>query len=230
MIVMDNLIEKLNKPFDGLTKNDIPQIQKRCQEIAELLFKGYGIKCGKRIFQFAEIEFYYYKKEVDDIHNFDAPWNKETYPRQKNAGDLFFHYSGVDICFQCNFEEKEKMDEYGEYGGILIRSIREGDKVLAGPLFCVNAILNACENEMPQLVQLAPNNNLQIEYKTDTRCGISSDQEQEEGKKLFLCYYVTHVDNEELIWSKVSERIAWDKKNGKFKASTRNYQKERPLK
>jgi hypothetical protein len=38
------------------------------------------------------------------------------------------------------------------------------------------------------------------------------------------------VDNEELIWSKVSERIAWDKKNGKFKASTRNYQKERPLK
>ena len=108
MIIMDKLIEKLNNPFDGLTKNDIPQIQKRCQEIAELLFKGYGIKCGKRIFQFAEIEFYYYKKEVDDIHNFDAPWNKETYPRQKNAGDFFFHYSGVDICFQCNFEEKEK--------------------------------------------------------------------------------------------------------------------------
>ena len=195
-----------------------------------MLFDNYCIRCGNKSFQFAEIEFYYYKKKELNISNFDDEWNKETYPRNKNAGDFFFHYSGVDVCFQCEFEEKEKNNEYGEYGGILVRSILDGNKILAGPLFCANAILNACEKEMPKLEPLEPNMYHKCKYERDTRCGISSDEKQEKGKELYLCYYVTHVNTVELKWNEASERIAWDKTNGCFKTKTRNYQRERPLK
>ena len=92
------IINKLINPFEGLELNDVNGIQTRCKEIAEELFRHYGIKCGNKTFCFAEIEFYYYKKEKSGNNNWDAPWNKETYPRSKNAGDFFFplipqHYS-----------------------------------------------------------------------------------------------------------------------------------------
>lgn len=206
------IINKLINPFEGLELNDVNGIQTRCKEIAEELFRHYGIKCGNKTFCFAEIEFYYYKKEKSGNNNWDAPWNKETYPRSKNAGDFFFHYSGVDICFQCNFIEKEKEDEYGEFGGILVRSLLDGDKVLAGPLFCANAMLNACKDHMPQLTPY--HQECELDDPT-TRYGINDD-------KLQLCYY-----RKDLNWNGVSERIGWDKNKGVFKRITRNYYNDR---
>ena len=192
--------------------------------MAKMLFENYCIKCEDKVFRFAEIEFYYYRKEESSRYNLDAPWNKETYPRNKKAGKLFFHYSGADICFECHFDEKEKNNDYAIYGGILIRSLRDGNRLLAGPLYCANMMLNSCNEKMPEL---APTEHQQCIFCTATRCGISSDKTQEEGKKLYLCYYLTHVENEELNWQKTSERIAWDKKSEKFKKSTRNYLVER---
>ena len=192
--------------------------------MAKLLFEDYCIKCEDKAFRFAEIEFYYYRKEESSQFNLDGPWNKETYPRNKNAGKLFFHYSGADICFQCHFDEKEKNNDFAIYGGILIRSLRDGNNILAGPLFCANAMLNSCDEKMPELARA---DHQQCVFKTTTRYGISSDETQEGGKKLYLCYYLTHVENEELDWQKTSERIAWDKKGERFKKSSRNYMAER---
>ena len=230
MEITNELKDMLTNPFDGVNNTNIQDIQKRCKKIAEMLFNKHCIKCGNKTFRFAEIEFYYYKNEESNKNNFNLDWNKETYPRNKDAGEFFFHYSGMDICFQCHFEEKEKNNEYGEFGGILIRSVLDGDKIIAGPLFCVNTILNACKSEMPSLESLRPTDYQQCEYKTDTRCGISSDKQQESGQELYLCYYVTHICNKELNWSNTSERIAWDKKNVRFKKSDRNYKRERDLK
>lgn len=215
-----DIINKLQHPFDGLESKNINSIQSECTEIAKELFCNYGIKCDDKTFRFAEIEFYYYKKEESGENNWDAPWNKETYPRNKNAGDFFFHYSGVDICFQCNFIEKEKDDEFGAFGGILIRSLLDGEKVLAGPLFCVNAMLNACKEHMPRLV---PVDSQKCELKQTTRYGISCDKKMEKGKELFLCYY-----RKDLKWDNASERIGWDKNKGKFKRTDRkNYYNDR---
>ena len=222
LMIMEKLIKLIENPITGIKKDNVDAYQNKCEEIAKELFFNYGIKCGNKTFRFAEIEFYYYKKD-DSGNNFDAPWNKETYQRSKNAGNLFFHYSGIDICFQCHFDEKEKDDENGEFGGILIRSLLDGKKILAGPSFCANAVLNACEEHMPILV---PADNQFCKYEKTLRCGIPSDEKQE-GKKLLLCYYVTHVNNTELEWNKSSERISWDKKKGIFKKTTRNYKKER---
>lgn len=220
------LMEILSNPFKELTLDDISGIQNRCNDIAGLLFDNFCIKCENNTFRFAEIEFYYYKKSEQNQNNFDAPWNKETYPRDKNAGELFFHYSGVDICFQCNFDEKEKDNEYGEFGGILIRSLRYENNILAGPLFCSNAILNACKEKMPKI---EPTNNQKCELGKTLRYGIPSDKKQNQGKELFLCFFATHVNNVELKWERTSERISWDKTNEKFKRSFRNYNNERHL-
>lgn len=139
MIIMDKLIEKLNNPFDGLTKDEF---QKTCSDIAKDLFCNYCINCNGREYYFAEMEFYYWEKE-----KWNEKWNRVTYPRDEyEACDLFFHLSGIDICFKSSYEE-------AKFGGILVRSImNEENEVFAGPLNCKDIILNSCgRREMPVL-------------------------------------------------------------------------------
>ena len=221
---MKELNDWLKSPFDGLKQDDVAGIQNRCFKIAKTLFENYCVACGDKVYRFAEIEFYYYKKEESGKNNFDKDWNRETYPRNKDAGDLFFHYSGVDICFQCHYDDIDKNNEYGEFGGILIRSLRDGKKILAGPLFCANLMLNACKEHMPTLQK---RDCQQCTLESATRFGISSDKNQEKVNELFLCYYATYVEDKELNWDQTSERIAWNKKSGVFKRQTRNYRKDR---
>ena len=219
---MAQLHELLKNPFDGVMPDDNTGIQNRCSEIAKTLVENYCIKCGDKTFCFGEIEFYYYKKEKPGGNNYDKDWNRETYPRNKNAGEFFFHYSGVDICFQCHFEEEAKDNDFGEFGGILIRSLRDGNNILAGPLFCTNAMLNACKGSLPVLEKTDCQ---RCDFSLTTRCGISSDKSLE----LSLCYYVTHVNGKSLEkeWGKASDSLTWDKNKGMFKPKTRNYKKER---
>lgn len=218
----------LTNPFDGKT-----DFQNECMRIANDLFSNYGIKCGNKIFRFAEIEFYYYKKDgLVANANWDKDWNKETYPRNKKAGELFFHYSGVDVCFECNYEEKERDNEDGEFGGILIRSLFDGQDILAGPLFCSNTMLNACIDSIPKVI---PINEIaeRIEYKegdiqTRRRFGIQSDKDTI-NMPFELCFYVASINGKQLDWSKTSKRIGWDKKDKKFRKKSRNYKKDRGL-
>ena len=140
----------LKNPFDGISNYE--SFKAKCRDIAGELFTSYGIECNNKIFRLAEIEFYYYDSEQylkDPSHH---KWQEVTYPRNDyNGGELFYHLSGIDICFDSQYNE-----ESGRFGGILIRSIKDGDKIIAGPLNCKDEILNACKNgEMPKLIEVS---------------------------------------------------------------------------
>ena len=79
-------------------------------------------------------------------------WQEVTYPRDGyEAGQLFYHLSGIDICFESHYNGKS-----GKFGGILIRSIKDGDLIIAGPLNCKDEILNVCKNgKMPELKKIS---------------------------------------------------------------------------
>lgn len=145
---MEEIIELLKNPFDGLS--DYESIKKKCEEIAQKLFNNNCIKCGEKTFRFAEIEFYYYDREKY-LENPDIfKWQKVTYPRDGyEAGQLFYHLSGIDICFDSQYNKEEV-----KFGGILIRAIKDNSGlIIAGPLNCKDEILNACKNEsMPKLI------------------------------------------------------------------------------
>lgn len=128
------------------------------QKIATNLFNNFCIKCGKKTFYFAEIEFYYFNDgENKEILKLNDNWNEVTYERSGySAGDLFYHLSGVDICFDSKLKKDintKKKSGYG--GGVLIRSIWDGinqESLIVGPLKCLNEMLNACKGGcMPKL-------------------------------------------------------------------------------
>jgi hypothetical protein len=157
---MKTLKEKLNNPFDGL-KGNPQEFQKKCAEIANELFKNYCIECGEKKFALAEIEFYYFKEG-----EFKEKWNEKTYERNPyDSSKLFYHLSGVDICFKSELTKDKKGNKHGYGGGVLIRSMVEVNengeylvdsdkyyKIIIGPLTCVNMMLNACNgNSMPKI-------------------------------------------------------------------------------
>lgn len=146
---MEEIIELLKNPFDGLS--DYESIKKKCEEIAQKLFDNNGIKSGDKTFRFTEIEFYYYDKAMYLKDKNLNKWQEVTYPRDNyQGGQLFYHLSGIDICFDSHYKNNE-----GKFGGILIRAIKDGDRIIAGPLNCKDEILNACKNEeMPKLIEV----------------------------------------------------------------------------
>jgi len=145
------------------SKDEILKIEKE-------LIENYCINCNGKEFYFAEIEPYYYNSNSKDLK---GKWNENTYPRECQAGDIFYHLSGMDICFNSKLPKdfKGKEDCYG--GGILIRSIVEFDEkidnkdneksngiVTVGPLTCANKMLNACEGKsMPKLSRISKKRN-----------------------------------------------------------------------
>jgi len=98
--------------------------------LAEEIMNKICIFNGKYTYHPIEIEFYIYdKNNHPDTH---------VYPREaEKAGKLFFHLSGMDICFKSSLND-------GCFGGILIRALeREEDKQqFGGPLTCKDEVLN----------------------------------------------------------------------------------------
>ena len=150
--------------FDFLMNplHDSSDVQKTFGDIAQRLFDEYCINCNGTEYYFAEIEFYYYEKG-----KWEEEWNSVTYARDGySAGDLFYHLSGIDICFESHFNSKEDISaditktttNKARYGGILIRSVTKvnDDSLIAGPLNCKNELLNACKGScMPKLEKLS---------------------------------------------------------------------------
>lgn len=137
-MIMD-IRKALQEPLENLNSENVLEI---FEQIAKNLFDNFYIQCDTTKYYFTEIEFYYFKKGVwcDNI----------TYERgNRKVGDLFYHLSGVDICFDCS---------NNEYGGILIRSMKKINKdkkeMVNGPLNCLIDMLNSCENgQMPHLME-----------------------------------------------------------------------------
>lgn len=154
---MNSFLKRLKDPFVGLDNNNVDDVQHKCAELAKELFNNYYIKCKDKKYYLAEIEIYYFK---DGCLN--DKWNEVTYPRMGyRAGSLFYHLSGMDICFESNLEKRNGV-LYGKGGGILIRSIvDEKNNLIVGPLTCVNVMLNNCKDrKMPQLKRLSTSRNI----------------------------------------------------------------------
>lgn len=122
------------------TSEDIP---KYFIEVAELLMNNYVISKRGTEYEIIEIEFYLFNPNHPDVI---------AYPRSCVAGQWFFHQSGVDLTFETTDEQ---------FGGILIRGIRETDgerKQIFGPQNCVSHLwdkFNAFEavaTEIPMII------------------------------------------------------------------------------
>ena len=184
----------LKNPFDGISNYE--SFKAKCRDIAGELFTSYGIECNNKIFRLAEIEFYYYDKEV-------------TYPRNDyKGGELFYHLSGIDICFDSQYNE-----ESGRFGGILIRSIKDGKKIIAGPLNCKDEILNACKNgEMPKLIEVSGKQ--EIKPAQTYRSLGKTGTDIHDG----LCFYDASIKGD---WNPLKDR--YDTKHGVIKPKKASY-------
>ncbi len=122
---METIKSLLN--LDKIIKENI---ELELKSLAESIINEVCIFNGTHTYRPIEIEFYIYDKE----HHADIL----VYPRDnKEAGDIFFHQSGIDICFNSSIEN-------GRFGGILIRSIeREDGRQFGGPLISKDEILNS---------------------------------------------------------------------------------------
>ena len=131
--------------------------------IAEKLMNEYLIQTYNSKFRITELEFYW-----------NSPTHKDmsTYERKyidPNAGEWFFHYSGVDIALK----SKEGR------GGILIRKIYdvETKEIYKGPLICAMRLFsgtNAFANTiMTKLVEHNFPTNATI--KNDKRTGLGKN-------------------------------------------------------
>lgn len=149
---MEEIEKLLTNPFNEVKENDLKGFQDKCKDIAEDLFCNYCIKCNGKEYYFAEIEFYYYDSNLYLKNKEQFKWQEVTYARNGyKAKDLFYHLSGIDICFESSYNEQG-----ARFGGILIRAIKEvndeNSTIIAGPLNCKDEILNACKGgKMPSL-------------------------------------------------------------------------------
>lgn len=207
---MKNLKDILKNPFDGLIKDDVKGFQHKCLEIAQELFSNYCIKCKDTEYYLAEIEFYYYEKG-----KWEKDWNKVTYARKGyEAGELFYHLSGIDICFESHYG-----DDFAKFGGILIRAIKnEQGIVIAGPLNCKDEILNACKcGEMAQLGHSSTQHDI-IPPKSTYRALGKDDIDKVNDR---LCFY----DGLVIDWTPKKER--YNTKIGKIESKKSIYKTDR---
>lgn len=179
--------------------------------IAEKLINNYCIKCGNNEYYLAEIEFYYYReKDKDCFEEGKKNWEEITYPRKTNAGDLFFHLSGMDICFKSDLK-KDKRGLVGYGGGILIRAIVDANnpkKLIVGPLTCKDVILNSCEGkEMPSLEPASRQRNITpskaYRYLGKTDFDSIAEQKNRDGT-LELAFYDSNIQEEEWNYARSS--------------------------
>lgn len=201
--------ELLQEPLKALKKTSPDTCFKR---IAEELLKNYCINCGGKEFYLAEIEFYYYQS--NSIDKMNDRWNMVTYARTgKNAGELFYHLSGVDICFKSSYEKGS-----GQFGGILIRSvIDEDNKLVTGPLNCKDLLLNACNNCMPRLEKIKNRPNHKDCCLSTRRLLGKKDMEDKIDYPFNLCFYDGNIKD----WNTSIER--YDKKTNDIKTIHKKY-------
>ena len=121
-------MEDVNMQIQNVPEVPKEFIQKEFKKLADGVMNHLCILNGKYEYHPIEIEFYVYTEDHQDIH---------VYPRNaEKPCDLFFHLSGMDICFESSMET-------GRFGGILIRALERNDgKLIGGPLTCVNEVLN----------------------------------------------------------------------------------------
>ena len=221
--------EKSLKNVELNSYSSIAQFQDYFDRIAKYILGHVAIVIGdsysKQIkYYLEEIEFYYNNGKIPEeeiTFTKDKKEKKEkknyfscTYKRERDAKQLFWHYSGVDICFQS--------DETC-YGGILIRSLtkeyldKEGKfvkELIAGPLRCSNELINqgVLSKSIPQIEEIKWTTNRIISVDSigsTIRQGIETSERykdilkricNEDNRKAsdfpFFCYFIKREEYE----------------------------------
>ncbi len=172
-------------------------IQKAFDDMARYIFERISLQAGAKEYLFTEIEFYYYSpqhKHRDPFCKRNPVHARETQCPEIPSDKLFFHYSGVDICFDNKDRSKQ------EYGGILIRGIKEaradGTNFINGPLKTLCRLLNDAQQtgdvriclkkaKTPRMLEHAPKSSARIGLKAPL-----GDAEKQKYKKKKYRYYL----------------------------------------
>lgn len=167
-------------------------IRSRFALLAEALFRDFQIEKGGEVYDFLEIEFYFWNAVHQD---------EITYRRQCPAGMWYFHSSGVDISFA---------SDSNRYGGILLRSVvRVAPKpeIIAGPLRLVNHLFDYWDMTGDD-VSFQPR--LVLKSQPDASCLIETaprkipDPKQSQFFAASYCYYVRSRHNCDQDWKNVN--------------------------
>ena len=208
METIEELKDALAAP-ERLVKN--PQkVFDEFKGFAASLMKNFQIEKGDNRYWMTEIEFYIYTDSHRDII---------TYPRNCEAGQWFFHASGVDLSFKSevdsnarNLVRKPELSRQSVFGGILIRKIvMDGNPSIEapGPIKVIDELFDRFDalkapKDFPIIVEAkSPRDN---SVHSGIRVGM-----KEEGKtkvpKILYNYCGSQIPEEELIRSHDTYRV-----------------------
>lgn len=188
-------------------------VYQKFKEIAEILLNRTAIRKGHKTYHMKDIEFYLYKNDHRDII---------TYPRTCEAGQWFFHSSGIDLSFESNVTMQPNeydlfqpiLDSSSFFGGILIRQIYpEGTSSecakkykLDGPHKVEWELFDKFDafNEIKDFPHLVPCENQKKEMQSSVRQKLltSSKTPTQKIKELLdYNYYACEIQESELVAS-----------------------------
>ena len=207
-----DLIKELESPTFGSTKKEF---QKHCLEMAKELFRDYCIDCNGKEYYFAEVEFYYWQKGEDNKWN--EKWNRVTYPRICKAKNLFFHLSGMDICFESNYK-----DSNAKSGGILVRALAdEHNNIIVGPWICMLEMLNLCQGKNMPVFRKKENKREWHPVVLPAKRSLGKTAMKENlDEELNLCFYDSSIPEKK--W-KEQKTISINKKTGEINIGSSSY-------
>lgn len=210
--ILNDLKKKLKQEnFANCTKEE--DYQKAFEEIADILLHKIAIRKGDKEYWIKEVEFYLYNNNHRDII---------TYPRVCEAGQWFFHSSGVDISFESyvKTEQDEQglfrpvIDEKAFFGGILIRSIYPANNSsevskkfkLDGPYKVEWTLFDQFDafNEVKDFPHLISRQETSHDLKSDKRRNLLTKGKSEEQKVhdiLKYNYKESEIPDDELVKS-----------------------------
>ena len=187
--------------------------QETFKEIADILLNKTAIRKGHKVYYIKDVEFYLYRDSHRDII---------TYPRVCEAGQWFFHSSGIDISFEsyvktCPNEYglfQPVLDSRSFFGGVLLRQIyREGTSSedtkkyrLDGPHRVEWELFDKFDafNDVKDFPYLMPREDGKNEIKASVRQNLlvaGKTPEQKVGDILNYNYYACEIQRNELVTS-----------------------------
>jgi len=167
------------------------RIREQIDKIAKAFFNRGVISNGTESYELLEIEFYIVHPNFCDVVTYKRDWKK--------PGELFYHYSGIDICFASD----EKI-----MGGILVRSVHKigapfNEGIICGPLKLKDVLLNNASQKLEFTLD-SQNNQKDIKFERTNRINVPYEKENKGCLRFVRKDYhgVIIVDND-----KSSERL-----------------------
>ena len=184
------------------------EIADKFNELAHFILEKTAIQKGDKLYFINDIEFYFYSDNHRDII---------TYPRNCEAGQWFFHPSGVDIAFESNVKftvnsngtRKAILNKYSKFGGILLRGIsfaypeelEDETKIkLDGPMKVMDALFDKFDafdtpHNFPMLVPRSVNVSHNVKFEKTKRVNLLPSGKETADKVKSIHYNYESMNN-----------------------------------